>query len=194
MGTTTATVYVRPTIAGPRGAGGVVYIPHRQVAGIYTIALTASSTTVKKNKKPSGAAPIGYVDGDRTKPVLIDPAWSKYFGLEIGGRKLGGAAFPTLPDIAEFILQTQNSSAAVALELAAMAQMLEANAQTLAALLEVNTTAAVPGVEQVPPPVVTIPETTAPIYIPPDYYGGGGDGAGSGGGDGGGGGGDGGGD
>ncbi len=193
MGTTTATVYLRPTIRGARGAGGVVFFPHRQVAGIYSTALTATSAAVKKNKKPSGRMPIGTVEGT---DVYITAPWSKYLGLEIGGRKLGGAAFPTLPDITEFILQTQNSSAAVALELAAMAQMLEANAQTLAALLEVNTTAAVPGVEQVPPPVITIPETTAPIYTAPEYYGsvgGGGDGGG-GGGDGGGGGGDGGGD
>src|SRR4051812_44120400 len=104
MGTTTATIYVRPTIRGPQGSGGVVFVAHRQVAGLYSISLGASSTSVKKHKKPSGLHPIGYVNGDKSKPILIDEAWSRNFGLEIGGRKLGGSAYPTLPDLTNFIL------------------------------------------------------------------------------------------
>lgn len=181
-GSTGAVIYLRPTIRGPRGSGAVVYIAHRQVAGIYTNVLSATPTSVRKNKKPSSLQPIGYVNGDKDKPVLIDSAWSKYLGLEIAGRKLGGSAYPTLPDLTSFILLAQNNAAAIAQLQTAQGQMMTANAQTLQSLLEVNQAAAVPGAAQIAAPVLAVPETTAPLFTQPDFGDGGG-GGGDGGGD-----------
>lgn len=178
MGTTTALIYARPTIRGPQGGGGIVFVTHRQVAGLYATLLGATSTSVKKHKKPSSLHPIGYVNGDKSKPILIDEAWSRYFGLEIGGRKLGGSAYPTLPDVTNFILLAQNNAAAIKQIQDAQAQMIAANAQTLQALVEINQAAAVPGADQIPPPVLAPPETTPPLPQQPDF----GDGAGGGGG------------
>src|SRR3954471_5780513 len=108
-GSTGAVIYARPTIRAVRGAGGVVYVAHRQVAGVYTSNLSATSASVKKNKKPHSRVPLGRVEDG---VVYIEPAWSKYLGLEIGGRKLGGSAFPTLPDVTEIMLLSQQTATA----------------------------------------------------------------------------------
>jgi hypothetical protein len=166
----------------------IAYIAIRAVSGVYTSNLSATSARVLKNKKPQSGVPFGTVVGDK---VYIDPGWSKYLGLEIGGRKLGGSAFPTLPDVAEIMLLSQNTAAAVAQVQSAQSQMMTANAQSQQAMLEViqqlaididalGKPASAAQVPQVPPPVLTVPETTAPIYEPFPI---GGDGGGGGGGD-----------
>lgn len=172
-------VYVKPTIGGSRGGGGVVFITHRQVAGIYTTSLSLSSTRVKKNGKPSSMHPLGYIDGDKGKPVYIDEAWSRFLGLEIAGRKLGGINFPSVPELTDFILLAQNNATAVAQIQTALQQMVTANAQSLQSVIAVTQTAALAGAAQIPPPVLAAPETSAPIL-------GDSPGAGAGGGDGGG--------
>lgn len=174
MASTAAVVYVRPTIRGPRGSKGVVFVTHRQVAGIYTASLFARN--VNKHKKPSSLHPIGYIGGDRSKPVLIDEAWSRHIGLEINGRKLGGTAYPTVPELTEFILLAQNNASQISQILAAMEQMNNANAQSIQGLRDVVNAAALAGAAQVPPPVLARQETTPPLpFVPPDNGSAGGD-------------------
>jgi hypothetical protein len=173
-------VFLRPTIRCGRGSGAVVYLAHRQVAGIYSTALTNTSSRVKKHKKPSSLHPIGYIDGDKSKPVLIDEAWSRFLGLEIQGRKLGGTAYPTLPDLTEFILLSQQNATAVAQLQTTLEQMVIANAQTLQSVVEVTQTASLAGAAQIPPPVLVRQETSPPPLN--DLQGGGDGGGGDGGG------------
>jgi hypothetical protein len=179
---TGAVVQFRPTFGGFKGSGAVVFFAHRQVTGLYSTSLTTAASTVNKNKKPSSLHPIGYINGDRSKPVLIDPVWSKYLGLEIGGRKLGGPAFPTLPEVASFVTQQQVDAQLAA----AQDQWMSSLAQTMAALREVVVTATLAGADQVPPVVLARQETN-PQPISPYFYdntassgGSGGDGGGGG--------------
>ncbi len=137
--------------------GAVVFFPVRVVAGFYSSALAQS--TAKKNWKPQSLHPIGRTsDG---KEVFLDPAWSRYFS-DLGGRKLGGATFPTLPDITEIFSLTNNNATAISQIQTALEQQANANAQAIESLRQVVQTAALVGAEQIPPPVLARQETTPP--------------------------------
>ncbi len=145
--------------------GAVVFFPVRVVAGFYSASLSASTT--KKNWKPSSVHPIGRTsDG---KEVFLDPAWSRYFS-DLGGRKLGGALFPTLPDVTEIFALTNNNAVEISQIQVALEAQAKANAQSIAAILEVINTAALAGAAQVPPPVLVRQETTPPPPIDPGAY------------------------
>lgn len=150
--------------------GGVVYVVHRQVAGIFATSLTALAS--KKNWKPSSVVPIGKTASGEA--VYVETPWSKYFS-DLGGRKLGGATFPTLPELTDFITQSNQNATAIAAIQTALQQMVTANAQTAQALTQVVQSAGLTGSGQIPPPVLA-----------PQEYSGGGDGAGGGSGGGGG--------
>jgi hypothetical protein len=156
-----------------------VYLPVRAVSGLYSTNLTAANQ--KKHKKPSSLEPMGYVNGDKDKPVLISPSWSRYLGLEIGGRKLGGSSFPTVPEVASFVTQQQVDAQLSA----AQDQWAAANAQALQTLIAVVQAAGLTGSDAIPPAVLARQETNPQPVSDFGYQlggGGGGDGGGGGGG------------
>lgn len=163
MTSSAAVVYVRPTIRGPRGGRGVVLATHRQVAGFYTTSLTHSGS--KKNWKPHALQRVGKTASG--EEVLIDPAWNRFQG-DIANRKLGGATFPTVPDITEIFNLSQSNATAISQIQTALEQMVNANAQSLATLLQVVQTAALAGAAQVPPVVLARQETNIPPAPPID--------------------------
>lgn len=131
------------------------YITLRAVSGAYTTSLSAS--TKPKEWRPSINVPLGYVSDDG-KTVRINESWFRYFRF-LGNNKLGGATFPTLPEV---VTQSQlNSAIASSAEAitAAQDQQNAANAQALEALRQVveglTSTAAVP-------PVVLVRQEVAP--------------------------------
>lgn len=177
MTSSAAVVYVRPTIRGPRGGRGVVLATHRQVAGLYTTSLTRSVS--KKNWRPHGGVSIGDVVDQNGNPtgqsVKVNPDWMRHFA-DLGQRKLGGATFPTVPDITEIFQLSQSNATAISQIQTALEQMVNANAQSLAALLQVVQTAALAGAAQIPPVVLARQETNIPPA--PDPLGGAGGGGG----------------
>ncbi len=106
-----------------------VYVPLRAASTANT---TLSASTKPKEWRPHIGVPVGYVNGDRSQPVHLDESWFRHLRF-LGVNKLGGATFPTLPDVASFVTVTQ----ATELITAAQDQMAAANAQALAALKEV---------------------------------------------------------
>jgi len=162
-GSTGGIVYFRPTIRGPQGTGAVVYFSHRQVAGIYST-VNLSGSTVKKDWRPHAGVPVGYVNGDRSKPVTISEEWLRHFRF-LGNAKLGGSNFPTLPDVANFVTQQQIDAQLAA----AQDQWQAANAQTLQALLEVVKSAGLTGADQVPSAVLARQETNPQPIVNPIF-------------------------
>lgn len=148
------------------------YITLRAVSGAYTTSLSASTTP--KEWRPPISVPIGYIGGDKSKPIMLDESWFRYLRF-LGANKLGGPTFPTLPEV---VTQSQlNSAIASSAEAitAAQDQQNAANAQALEALRQVveglTSTSAVP-------PVVLVRQEVAPPPPPVNFETGGGGGAG----------------
>ena len=171
MSTTTANVYFRPTFVAARSKASeaVCFFPLRFVSGLYSTALTNSNS--KKNWKPSALTPVVDKDG------RITGEWNRYFS-DLGARKLGGANFPTLPELTEFFSLARSNSVAIAQLTTALENMVTANAQTTQALLEVVTRAELAGAAQIPPVVLVRQEITPNLGPAPFVEGGGAGGAG----------------
>jgi hypothetical protein len=165
MATTSAIVYFRPTAftARTRATEATVYFPLRVVSGLYSVSLAASAVT--KNWKPSALTPLVDKDG------RITPEWNRYFS-DLGGRKLGGAIFPTLPEIAELFTQTQSNAREISAVQVALEQQATANAQALDVMRQVVQDAALAGATQIPTVVIIRQEVTAPPPQPVASYGG----------------------
>ncbi len=134
------------------------YVPLREVSGLFTTSLTAARGN--KEWRPEIHVPIGRVVGDK---VQLDESWFRYFRF-LGQHKLGGAGFPSLPEV---VTQSQltsaiaSSSAAIT---AAQDQQAAANAQALEALRQIVETLA--STASVPPVVIVRQEVTPPPPAP----------------------------
>lgn len=179
MASTAFTLYVKPSAFFPesvnRASTFTAYIPIRAISGLFTTGVMTKKRP--KNWKPHALQPIGQTKSG--EDVLIDPAWLRHLSY-LGQAKLGGATFPTLPEMTSFILLAQQNAAAITQVQNALEQMVTANAQSQAAVVQVVQTAALAGSMQIPPVVIARQETTAPpvATLPdsPGGDGGGGDG------------------
>lgn len=166
MATTTFFGFVKPrgalTTSAHRSSGFVAYIPVRAVSGLYSSSLNASTTQTKKDWRPRKSVAIGYVGGDRSKPVEVDDTWFQHFRY-VGNNKLGGPNFPTLPVVASFVTQTQVDAQFSS----AIDQFTTALAQSVAQMQEVVKAAGLAGAAQLPPVVLARQETNpTPISTP----------------------------
>jgi hypothetical protein len=133
--------------------------------GASTATIALVTAPVKKKWRPHPGVPIGYINGDKTKPVMINDDWWGHI-KDLGARKLGGAAFPSLPEVVTQSQLTSQISSVQAQVTATQDQQNAANAQSLEALRQVvqglTSVAAVPPVvlvrqEVTPPPPVESP-------------------------------------
>lgn len=92
--------------------------------------------TTNQGWRPRLDAPIGYVmvSGQRL-PVRLDPAWQRY--LSTLGDRIGGPAGASVPEVQAQVTAQAN-----------------ANAEALAVTKSVLVDAAIPGAEDIPPPVL----------------------------------------
>lgn len=136
---------VNPVLSAARTSGLVFYLPFRDVSGLYSAGLRAATNTRNlKSWKPSVNAPLTDEQG------RITPAWNQFINYLIE-TVLGGSNFATLPDIANFATTSQVESIANNAIVQALKAQGTANAQALAAVVQVAQVAALPGATQIPP-------------------------------------------
>lgn len=168
MASTGAILYLRPrvaaTLAAKRLTGAVVFISPRMASGPWS---TAGSITASRNLKslktwlPPANVPIGYVNGDPSKPVLIDSKTWYLFVDYLVNTVLGGPSAPTLADVTTAVTTASVQSASSAATVTAVSQQVQANAESLAATVQVAQNNSLSGASQIPP-VQTYYETGNP--------------------------------
>ena len=158
MATTGAVIYLKPRIVAAevpgRTSGAVLYFSPRLVSGIFADAngvSTQNSATSAKAMLPGPRTPIGYVNGDRSKPVYIDEAtWYRLVDY-IVNIKLGGVTAPTLTDVSNSITSVQDATTSIVNSVVSITEQTTNNAAALDTVKEVVQTADLPGATQIPP-------------------------------------------
>ena len=132
--------------------GALFYFTIRAISGVVTASSIrpGSDLSGQRPSMPPQRQPFGYVNGDRTKPVYLDPSWERFlrFQHEI---KLGGDTGFTLPDVAASVEESQSTAQSSAVAVAAYSQQAATNAEALAATVQVLQNNAIPGATQIPP-------------------------------------------
>jgi hypothetical protein len=157
MASTGAVIYIRPQMLAARtvarSTGAVMYFAPRMLAGLWTSSGVTASRDLSNLKAwlPPARIPIGYVNGDRTKPVLIDEAsWYKFLNYFLNVF-IGGQGAPTFSDVVTTVEQTQATAVEASSQTAALAQTTQTNAEALAATIQVSQNSGLAGASQIPP-------------------------------------------
>lgn len=103
-------------------------------------------------KLPSAHVPFGRLQKDGS--ILIEPAWYDAFNYVIN-TQLGGIAGPSLSDITTTVDSTRSSAIDAQNAVSVVAQTVNANAQSLAATVQVSQASSLPGSSQIPKPIYT---------------------------------------
>lgn len=158
MASTGAVLYIRPrfsaTLKSNRATAAVVFLSPRMVSGPWSTAGEIPASRQLKSLRtwlPPAEIPIGYVNNDRSKPVIIDAqTWYSFFNYLVNV-VLGGPNAPTLADVTTAVTVATEQSAESAAIVSAVSQQVVANAESLAATVEVAQNNALPGANQIPP-------------------------------------------
>lgn len=161
MASTGAVLYLRPRIevalTAAHQTGAVVFIaPPRLVTGPFSSAgeIPASrNLAALKTWLPPSEIPIGYLNNDRTKPVIIDAqTWYAFLNYFVN-TFIGGPSAPTLADVTSAVTTASAQSAASAAQVTVVQQAVAANAESLGAVVEVAQANDLQGASQIPPVV-----------------------------------------
>lgn len=139
----------------------ISYILPRSTGGVWTQTEVQTSSNAVGNLLPSSLQPIGYVmvNGQRL-PVQIDTlAWHPF--LRAVADYLGNLQGPRLPDVVSSVETTQAQAVQASAQVSAVAQQSQANAEALAATVQVAQNAGLAGASQIPPVVLTNYEVVA---------------------------------
>jgi hypothetical protein len=151
MASTAAFVYLKPRLLGTesahRNTTASLDVAVRLVSGFFSnsggINPTANLTNLKS-----------WLPGARVKVVTSDgvmtPEWYRFiqYLVEV---VLGGAAAPTVADVVSAVTTTTEGAVAATQAAQAVSQQADANAQALAAAVQVVQTAGLSGATQIPP-------------------------------------------
>jgi hypothetical protein len=156
MASTSAVVYLRPLFsdvtAANRQTTAVLYIPFRDVSGVYVgYGLQSDDSAASaKSMLPGPRTALGYVNGDRTKPVYIDEAtWYRLLDY-ILNVKLGGIAAPSMADVAATVTTVQEAVTSTVTTVTDLTDMALQNAAVLDTVREVSQASDLDGAEQIP--------------------------------------------
>ena len=153
MASTGAVVHLRLYEVGGTGAarssGAVVYLPHREVSGVYQVGV--STTAARPNDVawlPSAQTPIASLNG--RGQYVMEPSWYRFF-QHLADVRLGGRAAPSLPDVITTVETTQAAAVQSGQQVSALTQQSQANAESLAVVRQVVQNNALTGADQIPP-------------------------------------------
>lgn len=133
-------------------SGAVFYIPVRMVSGLWSTAGITASANLENLQAwlPPRRQPMGWVTiGGVRHPVDWDDTVYRFLQF-VSEVKLGGQNGPTLPDVVTTVTDTQATAAAASAGVTELAQQTTANAEALAATVQVVTTNALTGASQIP--------------------------------------------
>ena len=129
-------------------SAAVFYVPIRMVSGLWSTAGITASANLENLQAwlPPQRQPVAYQQGNQ---FFCDPAWYRFFEF-VANVKLGGQSGPTLPDVAATVTETQATAAAASATVTEIAQQTTANAEALAATVQVAVDNDLTGWEQIP--------------------------------------------
>ena len=117
----------------------------RALSGLY------SSSRIPASKNLRNA--IAWLPSQRVSPIgpdgLMELSWYRFFTY-LAEEVLGGAKGATLVDVASAVVTSAASVASITQNSSALVQQADANAQAIAAAVQVIQTAALPGSSQIP--------------------------------------------
>jgi hypothetical protein len=155
MASTTAVVYFRPRFtdatAANRQTEAVVYIPFRDVSGVYVgFGLQSDDAAASpKSMLPGPRTPFGYLHGDKNLPVYIDEAtWLRLLTFML--EKMGGIAGPSMADVAATVTTVQEAVTSTVTTVTELTDQALQNAAVLDTVREVAQTSDLDGAEQIP--------------------------------------------
>lgn len=108
--------------------------------------------TSPKASYPGARVPIGYVNGDRSKPIYLDPSWERWLRHTWFDR-LGGDSGPTMTEVQTNVVETKAQAVEAAATATAVEVQVIANAESLAATVEVAQNNSLAGATSIPPVV-----------------------------------------
>lgn len=150
MASTAAFLRIRPRVgavlSANRKTAANLDISARFLSGIYSTTNIPASVNLGNLRAwlPSIRVPL---TDDRK---CMTPEWYRFIHYVVE-TVLGGADGSTVADIATAVVVNSTSSAAATQAAASLTQQADANAQALAAAVQVVQTAALPGASQIPP-------------------------------------------
>lgn len=158
MASTGAVVYLRPRVAATyipaRSTSALTYLTPRVLSGLWTASGVSASADLANLRAwlPPQRTPFAWVTvGGQRLPVYIDATtWYRFFQF-VADVRLGGADGATIPDIVAAVVSSLSQSATTAAVASITAQQTQANAEALAATVQVVQTASLPGSTQIPP-------------------------------------------
>jgi hypothetical protein len=135
--------------AGPKNATGfVLYLPFRAVSGIFSEGGgvdTSVNATTNKTVMPPPNEPLTDQQG------RISPSWYRFLEYMFN-KKLGGAAGPTMADIAANVESSQAAVTQTIATVTAVSEAVTQNAQVLQATVEVAQNNSLSGSANIPSP------------------------------------------
>ena len=152
LGTVAGTLTISGDIAFSVGpaytSGAVLYVPVRMASGLWSTTGVAASSDLSNLQAwlPPQRQPVAYQQGAQW---FCDPAWYRFFQF-VSEVKLGGRSGPTLPDVVTSITTTQTTAAAASASVTTLQQQTTANAEALAATVQVAQDNALTGASQIP--------------------------------------------
>ena len=109
------------------------------------------STDTVRSHFPSQRIPVAWFQG---QPIYMDVTWYRFFDY-IVNTQLGGFNGPKLSDITDTVSSSSTAAIDAQNAVSIVAQTVNANADALAATVQVSQAAALPGATQIPQPVYT---------------------------------------
>ena len=106
-----------------------------------------------RSKLPRAEVPLGTLSQDG-KTVFINPYWYRFFDF-VANVQLGGPDAPTVTDLSSATISTRQQAIDATTAVASVSTQVDANAQALAATVQVAQSNALSGASQIPPVVFT---------------------------------------
>lgn len=126
----------------------VLYLPVRMASGLWSTSGVAASSDLTNLQSwlPPQRQPVAYQQGGQW---FCDPTWYRFFQF-VAEIKLGGRSGPTLPDVVTAITDTQTTAATATASVVTLQQQTSANAEALAATVQVAQNNSLAGAGQIP--------------------------------------------
>lgn len=154
MATTTAVLRIRPRVgavlSANRSTRASLDISARFLSGIYSTTNIPASANLKNALSWLPSIRVPLVDAGN----CMTPEWYRFMNY-LCTTVLGGPTGSTVADIATAVVVNSTSAAAATQAAASLTQQADANAQAIAAAVQVIQTAALPGSTQIPPVQLT---------------------------------------
>jgi hypothetical protein len=150
MASTGAVLYIKPTVtlgvAPGHHTGAVIYVPFREVSGIFSATGVSASANLSNLRSflPHSRQPVDSAGN------LMDPSWYRFFQMFVDVF-LGGVGSLTIADIVSAVTVSQENTTALSSLTQQIASQNLTNAAALSVVAQVARDNSLTGATQIPP-------------------------------------------